>query len=412
MSITLHFTSDTCQHQSCPGPLAEYFDGFAAWMSQQGYSHSSAATKLGLIRALSHWLGERDIEVSMLDEARLQKFLATAGTPRGVGSETTGRQFLQWLRSCDVIAPAITDVGDDPVARLQFRFAVYLRDECGASAATVERYLWAVGVFLRYVASLRSGDLQSLTLSDVNSYIGNECARYQPATVKAQITAIRRFLRYLYRCGDIVSDISPGIFTVRNYRQAGLPKALEQCHVEALITSCDTTTAAGRRDCAVLLLLARLGLRACEVIRMTLDDIDWHGSTLTVRGKGGRLDRLPLPCEVAQATAAYLLDGHPGSTDRRLFLRLRAPHRGFQDSSSVFGIFRRACKRAGLDDAIHSGPHSLRHSLATGMLRNGASLEHIRQVLRHESADTTRIYAKVDLDRLRPLARQWPGDAS
>lgn len=116
MSTTLHFTSDTCQHQSCSAPLAEYFDGFAAWMSRQGYSHSSATTKLGLIRALSHWLGERDIEVSMLDEARLQKFLATAGTPRGMGSETTGRQFLQWLRSCDVIAPAVTDVGDDPVA--------------------------------------------------------------------------------------------------------------------------------------------------------------------------------------------------------------------------------------------------------------------------------------------------------
>jgi site-specific recombinase XerD len=190
----------------------------------------------------------------------------------------------------------------------------------------------------------------------------------------------------------------------------GLPQALESHEVERLLESCNRTSAAGRRNFAILLLLARLGLRAGDVVNLALEDVDWEAGEITVGGKSGRRDRLPLPRDVGQALADYLKRGRPQCPTRRVFVRAKAPYIGFVDSAAITTLVSRAVDRAGLHPP-HKGAHLLRHTLATQMLRRGASLSEIGEILRHRNPDTTAIYAKVDLDRLRTLARRWPGGA-
>ena len=221
------------------------------------------------------------------------------------------------------------------------------------------------------------------------------------------VTAIRSFCRFLFRYGETKRDLAGAIPTVPAWRLAELPRYLEADDVERVVQACDRSTSVGRRDYAILLLLARLGLRAGEVIALELDDIDWRAGVLTVRGKGRYHDDLPLPPDVGEALATYLRQDRPPCTTRRVFIRSRAPHRGFAHPSSLSTIVCRAVQRAGLHPN-HKGAHLLRHSLATGMLRRGASMAEIGQVLRHRAPNTTEIYAKVDLQGLRSLALPWP----
>ncbi|MEX2123424.1 MAG: tyrosine-type recombinase/integrase [Woeseia sp.] len=225
------------------------------------------------------------------------------------------------------------------------------------------------------------------------------------------VTALRSFVRYLKARGEISADLRAAVPTVANWRRADLPKTIAPEQVEKLLASCDGATPAGRRDRAILLLLARLGLRASEVVAMRLDDFDWATGMFIVRGKGPRREPVPLPEDVGQALAGYLSDGRPICASRRVFVRLQAPHRGLAHSSTVCDVVKRALARAGIDAAL-KGAHLLRHSLATRLLASGASLAEIGELLRHERLQTTQIYAKLDLGALRSLAQPWPGAAS
>ena len=222
---------------------------------------------------------------------------------------------------------------------------------------------------------------------------------------------MRSFLRHLHQRGDIAADLASAIPSITNWRLSELPKLLPPEKVESVLASCDRSTATGRRDHAVLLLLARLGLRAGEVTTLTLDDLDWDKGIVTLSGKGQRREALPLPEDVGKAVAAYLRNGRPPCGTRRVFVRAVAPHRGFSSSMAVCCIVRRALARTGIDATL-KGAHLLRRSLACGMLNNGASLEEIGQILRHRHPETTQIYAKLDLAALRALAPAWPGGAS
>jgi site-specific recombinase XerD len=222
------------------------------------------------------------------------------------------------------------------------------------------------------------------------------------------VTALRSFLRFLYQRGDITSDLASALPSVANWRLSHLPKSLLPEQVERLLASCDRQTAIGRRDFAILLLLARLGLRAGEVVALTLEDLDWEAGAFTVHGKGNRREQLPLPEDAGDALVDYLRHGRPPCTSRRVFIRGRAPHQGFSSSVAVCDVVRRALVRAGLNPPF-KGAHLLRHSLATSMLRGGASLGEIGDILRHCRPETTQIYAKVDLDALRALTPPWPG---
>ena len=223
------------------------------------------------------------------------------------------------------------------------------------------------------------------------------------------VAALRAFLRHLQHRGEITTDLAACVPTVANWSSTTLPKFLQPGQVAQVLKHCDRRRTTGRRNYAILLLLARLGLRAGEVVALTLDDIDWSAGHFALRGKGGRWAQLPLPLEVGEAIADYLQNGRPRSASRRLFICQRAPHLGFADSSGISTLVKRALARAGVDSP-RKGAHLFRHTLATEMLRRGASLTEIGELLRHQHPSTTTVYAKVNLPALRRMAQPWPGD--
>lgn len=397
------------------GPLSSHVDDFADWLADQGYARSTGRRKLRMAGKFSRWMGAQGLDLAALDGMQLERFRTSQSR---LGKPTAhvmfdGRELLTWLRETDRVASSGAEpFRHDPIAETVDRYRRFLVGERGASLNTVQAYLSTARAFLGDRFDAKPADLRSLGLHDVNGFILHSCQAHSPATTRLHVAALRSFTRYLYQSGSMATDIADGIAGVRTWRLSSLPKGLEPDQVEAVLASCDRRTVTGRRDYGVLLLLALLGLRACEVVRLTLDDIDWCNAEMTVTGKGGRHDVLPLPHEVGEALAAYLQGGRPTCATRRLFVGRYAPVRGFQSSCAVVNIVRYALARAGIERPGRGAAHLLRHSLATQLLRNGASLEEIGQILRHQSPDSTRTYAKVDLDALRPLAPAWPGGAS
>jgi site-specific recombinase XerD len=220
-------------------------------------------------------------------------------------------------------------------------------------------------------------------------------------------TAFRSFFRFLFQKGELQVNLAASVPTVANWRLSTVPKYLTPKEVERLLQACNRRTAVGRRDYAILLLLARLGLRAGEVVALQLEDINWRAGEILVRGKGLLHDRMPLPPDVGRALTSYLRQDRPRCLTRRVFVCRKAPLRGFAGPSTLTTIVRRALDRANLHPEF-KGAHLLRHSLATSMLRSGATMGEIGEVLRHRARNTTEIYAKVDFDGLRSLAHPWP----
>ena len=412
MSVERFFFTSESQQRLHAGPLGSAIDGFAAWLAIEGYAPRSAATKLRFVGSLSRWLEREELGVEALDEQRVAAFLARGLNSGRRGTATTGRQLLCYLRGSGVIPAAVSrPCSDAPVKRVERAYERFLVDERGVSPATVTNYLPIVRAFLAENFGSHEVALGSLGVRDANQFVVREARRLSRSRAKLVVTALRSFLRHLYQRGDISVDLSKALVPVRDWRLSGLPKVLAPEQVESMLDSCDPGTAIGRRDYAILLLLARLGLRAGEVVALTLDDFNWSEGIVTVPGKGKRREPLPLPRDAGEGLTDYLRAGRPACPTRRLFVRMHAPHRGFRSSAAVCDIVRRALTRAGINSPF-KGAHLLRHSLATSMLHNGASLEDIGQVLRHRHPETTQIYAKVDLEALRALAPAWPGGAA
>ncbi len=284
-------------------------------------------------------------------------------------------------------------------------FAGHLRRERGVTALTVEAYVSDVR---RFLAERDVSDLSGLTAAEVSNAVLSQLAGRSPATVRRFGCALRSFLRYCHLVGLIERDLSAAALPVSGRRRSLLPQGISPTQTRALLGACDRRRAVGRRDYAVIVLILRLGLRASEVATLRLDDLDWRAGQLTVHGKGGRLDQLPLPVDVGEAIAAYLRRGRPrGAIAREVFLQLRPPHVGLA-RGGVTAIVASAARRAGLG-VVRA--HRLRHTAATDMLRAGAPLAEIGQVLRHRSPGSTAAYARVDVERLRTIARPWPTEA-
>ena len=412
MSTEFYFPSRTSRRWLRVGPLAGDLDRFATRLEAQGYTRPSAVSKLRLVSNLSRWLEHQGLGVEALDEPRIEAFLLTRG-PRCVrrGEATTTRQLLSHLRASGRIALAPSSPeNSNPFAPIERRYERFLVNERGLSRATVQNYLPIIHTFLAERFATRAVALEALTGRDVNQFIVRQSQRLSRSRAKLLVTALRSFLRHLHQRADIPADLAGALLPVVSWRLSGVPKSLAPEQVEAIIESCDPRTAAGRRDRAIVLLLARLGLRGGEVAAMTLDDLDWDAGVVTVSGKGQRRHPLPLPREVGEALVAYLRDARPRCPTRRVFVRIHAPHVGFAGPVAITNVVHRALARAGIDPPF-KGAHLLRHSLATAMLRHGASLEEIGQLLRHVTPETTQIYAKVDLEALRALAPAWPGGA-
>jgi site-specific recombinase XerD len=319
------------------------------------------------------------------------------------------RQLLQFLRDKGVCATARvqTTAADELVASFQ----QHLQDQQGLATATIERYTTVASQFLNDHFGVGAVDLRVLRASDGIAFIQRQARRMQPPALKCVVNALRSFLRYAQYRGEVATALAVAVPAVAAWATTpALPKAISPEHARCAIDSCNLSTGAGLRDRAVLLLLARLGLRAHEIIALQLEDCDWDGGHLRVRSKCRREQLLPIPADVGEAIAAYLRQGRPHSPSRHLFLRSMAPIRGLMPGSDGIGtIVRHALQRAGVD-APHRGSHQFRHALAVRMLQRGASLTEIGEVLRHQSPQTTSIYARVDIGALRPLAQPWPGD--
>ena len=295
-----------------------------------------------------------------------------------------------------------------PIDELLRRFRRYLVVERGLRDKGASDYARAVRPFLEGRLSQGALGLDRLSAADVTAFVVASCPRLSPGTVKLTMTALRSLLGFLHLEGTIERSLAAAVPSAASWRLAGLPKRLEPSQVHSLLASCNLNTATGRRDFAILTTLVRLGLRAGELAALRFEDIDWRAGEIVVRGKGRREERLPLPADVGEAIAAYLRGGRPENTrGRNVFVTVHAPHRAMS-GGAVSAVVVSAASRCGL------GPiraHRLRHTAASETLRGGASLEEVGQLLRHRRAMTTAIYAKVDREALRKVARPWPGAA-
>lgn len=392
------------------GALGTYLDSFAAAVSAMGYQRSTVRWQLWLLRDLGRWLERRGVPVTELDESILERFVVWCRRRGRVsrGDAATVQRFLGHLRAQGIVRPADVSRADSAIAQLLRRYEVYLKQERGLAPATVATYQPFVHRFL--IERFGNGPLllERLGPSDLETAVVRHAPSTCPKRAQLMASALRSFLRFLLLQGEIAIDLAASVPTVADARLATVPKYISAQEVERLLTGCNRSSTVGRRDYAILLLLARLGLRAGEVLALELDDIHWRAGEIVVRGKGNVRDRLPLPQDVGQALATYLQDRAQGQ-GRHVFLCARAPRRAFGDPSSVSTIVFRALRRVGLSPPT-KGAHLLRHSLATRMLRGGATMTEIAEVLRHRSPQTTEIYAKVDLLGLRALAQAWPGD--
>jgi site-specific recombinase XerD len=297
-----------------------------------------------------------------------------------------------------------------PVELLADEFRSYLRQERALAETTLVYYMGFISRFLKDRFADGEVDLSALCAADVVGFVERQAADLHRKRAQVMTTALRSFLQYARYRGDLKMDLAAAVPTVANWAMSSIPRFLSPDQIELVLAHCNRQTAVGRRDYAILLLLARLGLRGGEVVALTLDDIDWEAGYISVCGKGSQRTTLPLPVDVGEAIAAYLKDGRPSSANRHLFLRTRAPAVGFRGPVAISSLVMHALRRAGID-APHKGAHLFRHSLATRMLGQGASLAEIGELLRHRSPETTTIYAKVDLGSLRTLALPWPGGA-
>lgn len=390
------------------GPLASYAAGYGSWLAGRGYSRWTVAHRLWHLDLLSRWLEREGVSPGELTPERVREFLA-ARRRAGFSSWLSERSTvlpLEYLRELGAVPAVLTPVVDDRLERLLVDYGRYLLDERGLTEHTVfARYVPAARLFLTSRVGPDVSALEQLSGADVSLFMAAECPKRSVSAARDLTGGLRSLLRYLYLAGAIPRPLVWAVPTIADLRDSSLPRGLERAVVKRLLSSCDRRRTVGRRDYAILLLLFRLGLRAGEVAAITLDDIDWRSGELLVRnGKGRREERLPLPADVGEAIVSYL-HRRPPTGERALFLRVVAPA-GAIRGSAVSAVVRLASKRAGLSPSV--GSHALRHTTAIEMLRAGATLVEIGEVLRHQEPRTTARYAKVDRKTLRRLARPWP----
>jgi integrase/recombinase XerD len=387
-------SEDVVLSRPLDGPLSAHIAGFAKWVRDEGYALYSRHRQVRLAACFSRWLGEEGVDLSNVRSEYVSRYLRTHArqVKIGRGDAAALRQFLDFLRRLGVIpAERISPRPLSPVEQVVQEFKRYLVHDRALAQATAVNYAPFVREFLsgRFHGGLVK--LSRLCAGDVVRFVQHQVSRLHLKRAKLLTTALRSFLHYVRYRGDIENDLAGAVPAVASWSMTSIPRAIPSDPVRRLLASIDRHTAMGRRDYAILLLLAHLGLRAGEVARIELEDIKWNTGSMSVRRKGGQRGILPLPADVGAAIAAYLRHSRPrNSSSRRVFLRSRAPLRGFQGPVAIASLVQHNLTRAGIKAPTH-GAHQFRHGLATDMLRHGASLTEIGEVLGHSSPETTRI---------------------
>ncbi len=392
------------------GPLVPYLDAFAKSLDQQGFKLRVIGPKIRVAANFSRWLQANEVTAQEVTDEHVQGFLVGRAKQQSIrrGEFAALKRLMNFLGRLCVIRLLPEHHETALIQQAVEAFTTYLRQERALCDKTLIQY----GPFVERFLSERFGqgpvEFAALQAGDVIEFVKQQAALLSPARAKAATTALRSFLRYLRYRGEIQLDLAAAVPTVPNWSLTGIPRAIAPEHLQAVFAHCPRDTPVGRRDYAILMLLARLGLRAGEIVSLTLDSIDWEVGSIAVAGKGNQAASLPMPTEVGGAIADYLRHGRPTSNSRALFLRACAPIHGLGAQQTVGTIVAAAIKRAGIEPP-HRGAHQFRHALAADMLRHGATLTEIGSVLRHRHAKTTNLYAKVDFTALRPLALPWPG---
>jgi site-specific recombinase XerD len=385
------------------GPLGPLEAGIRAALSEEGFTQGSVRCVTDTMRRLSLWMEQHAMAPGGLTPEAVAEFMADSSglktARRGLGT------LLRLLRGQAAVPPERGSAGDSAAGRLLARYRDYLAGERGLAAETVRCYLVQGRKLVDELGEPLEESLRQLDAAAVTSFIMRQ-SRQAASTwsAKTLITATRSLLRFLHVKGLITAPLAGAVPAVAGWRLSGLPRGLGQDQVEAVLAAPDPESRSGLRDRAILMLLARLGLRGAEAAGLQLADIDWQAGEITVTGKGAQTEAMPLPADAGQALAGYLTKGRPRCSCAAVFVTARAPYHQITPSV-VRAVMGRACERAGLPRA---GAHRLRHSLATGVLRAGAPLSEVGQLLRHRSQLSTSIYAKVDYARLALVARPWP----
>lgn len=395
------------------GPLGNHIDAFTQNLAAQGYARASIRRAIWIAGDFSRWMLRRGISTDHLSEAYINAFLRCRKRrriPRWEDRPTLQRLISHLAQQGIPVGPASVAVSQSSAQRIAEAHGIYLRDVRNLAPSTIHGGVKTVRKLLTSLFGDAEVVLEQMTAADIIEFVRKLVCRCNHRSASRVVSDVRTFLRSAHHQGLTRIDLSGCIPSPANWSLSSIPKALDEDQVRRVLAHCDPSTANGCRDYAIILLLARLGLRAGEVAAMRLDDIDWKAGKLNVRNGETRLDFLPLPHDVGAALAAYLRQGRPPCSTRHVFVRAQAPRTAFSSGSAIASITRRAFRRADMDPPS-KGAHVLRHSLATQMLRRGASLAEIGQVLRHRQQSTTMIYAKVDLTSLRTLAQPWPGGA-
>lgn len=403
---------------SAVGPVAAlnstHVESFLARQRALGYAACKFRDKWLITQYFVTWTQTMEIPATAMTEAHVIAYLELHSQPskeRLAFKRALLLAFLRHLRD-EGVAPNMEEPVEETLAkRLEQEYADYLRDERGLSLRSLLVYLPHVRAFLTdYMAETRDHSLNDLDAGMVRTFLLGRFDDLGGESTRLLTIALRSFLHFVFLRGVTQLDLSSAITTIRKPRGAGVHAFLSPAEVEKVVSAPDLRTPVGRRDHAILLLLARLGLRAGEVVTLGLDDICWRTGEIVVHGKGGTCNRLPLLKDIGTALAQYIQSGRGDCDCRRVFLRRFAPRIGFSGPAAVGHVVRRHMARAGVQRPSRAAAHLFRHSLATGMLHNGASLSEISEVLRHHCVATTEIYAKVAFESLREVARPWPGE--
>jgi integrase/recombinase XerD len=392
------------------GPLGKHLERFRIRLSNLGYAELVIEQKTRLVRHLNKWFHQKKLKTEDLNDEYIKKFLHDYHKcHRNILQNIYSlRDFLNWLYDQNIIHKPTVAKCVSKFDYILCEYACYLKNERGLAKVTVEGHTSTISKFLSYRFGASKIIFKDLIPADIRTYIFEQRKVYSLPRVQSITTALRSFFNYLRFQGDIKIDLAASVPTVADRSKAELPKYLSVNDVNTLLHSCDRTRPTGIRDYSLLILMARLGLRAKEISDITLDDINWEAGIITVCGKGGYQDELPLPKDVGRAIAMYLKKARPKCDTRGLFISTKAPIKKLV-SRNMSCIVKRACQHAGLSP-LRQGVHLLRHSLATRMLREGSTMTEIAKILRHRSLRTTEIYAKVDFQSLGKLAMPWPGE--
>lgn len=394
------------------GPDGRVLEGFAQELCQAGYAEITARRHIRAAEHLIHWLGRKGRTVAALDDCTIEEFVHHLNRCRCPRYGHTHRRdirkgarlFLRYARFADIVTTRIVNEAIvDPA--LLVSFCDWMRQQRGTCDATLYGYSIPVRDLLKKLGE----DPGTLDAQNLRQFILDTSQHCGWASAKKCTTAVRMFLRFLIADGKCAAGLVGSIPVLAHWRLSSLPRYLQPEEVERVIASCDPATPVGKRDRAILLLLARLGLRAGDVVQLRLGDLDWREASISVSGKGRRQTLMPLTQEIGDAIASYIKDGRPQTAVDVLFIRSRAPFRALANHCAISMIAAQAMHRAGVVCPSRGAAHVLRHSVASSMLRQGASLQEIAGVLRHRSTATTEIYAKVDVLTLQQIAQPWPG---